>query len=90
MDIGNSQFNKMNSIAIILILGTLSVSSFTQSLRNSSHPDSVCNFDCKYDGFFAYPGNCAKYVICQNGKPNCHMCRKRKLFRLFCWLDTKN
>ena len=46
------------------------------------NPDPVCDFDCKYDGFFAYPENCAKYVICQNGKPNCHMCRKRKYFQI--------
>ena len=37
--IGNSQFNKMNSIATILILGTFSVSTLAQSLRNNSHPN---------------------------------------------------
>ena len=52
------------------------------------NPDPVCDFDCKYDGFFAYPENCAKYVICRNGKPNCHMCRTRKIFRLF-WLFSE-
>ena len=41
--IGNSQFNKMNSIATILILGTFSVSTLAQSLRNNSHPNiHVC------------------------------------------------
>ena len=49
------------------------------------NPDPVCDFDCKSDGSFAYPENCAKYVICQNGKPNCHMCRKRKYLAYFCF-----
>ena len=46
IDISNSQFNKMNSIATILILGTFSVSTLAQSLRNNSHPNiHVCPTD---------------------------------------------
>ena len=52
-------------------------------------PDPICDFDCKYDGFFAYPGNCAKYVICQDGKPNCHLCRKGKYFQIILFTFDK-